>query len=62
MNTGQWNHDGFAKNPWHLILLLGYSESYLPKIPPFIQEPLINSLAKIAQWKGEDKALEIFFR
>lgn len=51
-----------TKNPWHMALLLGYSGSYLPGIPGFIQEPLINSLAKIAQGRGEDKALEKYFR
>lgn len=61
MNTGQWNPDGYSKNLWHLFLLLGYSGTYLPDIPSFIQEPLINSLAKIAQWKGEDEALKVFF-
>ena len=61
-NTGQWGKGFLPKNPWHLPLLLGYSETYLPKLPGFIQEPLINSLAKIAQWKGEDKALEVFFK
>ena len=61
-NTGQWGKGMFPKNPWHLPLLLGYSETYLPNIPKFIQEPLVNALAKIAQWKGEDKALEGFFK
>ncbi len=60
-NDGQF--DGpITKNPWHMALLLGYSGTYLPNIPGFIQEPLVNSLAKIAQWKGEDKALEKYFR
>lgn len=61
MNTGQWEPNGLAKNPWHLALLLGYSGTYLPDIPSFIQEPLVNSFAKIAQWKGEDQALKVFF-
>ncbi|QHT72109.1 cupin domain-containing protein [Rhodocytophaga rosea] len=61
-NTGQWGKGMFPKNPWHLPLLLGYSETYLPNIPKFIQEPLVNALAKIAQWKGEDKDLEVFFK
>jgi quercetin dioxygenase-like cupin family protein len=61
-NTGQWGKGFLPKNPWHLPLLLAYSETYLPNLPGFIQEPLINSLAKIAQWKGEDKALEEFFK
>ena len=61
-NDGQITADGFTKNPWHMVLLMGYSESYLADIPPFMQEPLVKSLAKIAQWKGEDKALEKYFR
>jgi hypothetical protein len=51
-----------TKNPWHMALLLAYSESYLPAMPSWFQEPLINSLARIAQWKGEDKALYKYFR
>jgi quercetin dioxygenase-like cupin family protein len=61
-NTGQWGKGTFPKNPWHLPLLLGYSETYLPNVPAFIQEPLMNAFARIAQWKGEDKALEVFFK
>jgi quercetin dioxygenase-like cupin family protein len=61
-NTGQWGKGMFPKNPWHLPLLLGYSETYLPNMPKLIQEPLVNALAKIAQWKGEDKELEVFFK
>jgi len=61
-NTGQSDEKGMPKNPWHLILLLGYSESYLPILPGFIQEPLFPALAKIAQWKGEHKALEVFYK
>jgi quercetin dioxygenase-like cupin family protein len=61
-NTGQSDKDGMPKNPWHLILLLGYRESYLPLMPGFIQEPLFPALAKIAQWKGEHKALEEFYK
>ena len=62
MNTGQTGKDGLPKNAWHLCLLLGYSESYMPGLPGWIQEPLVQSLAKIAQWKGEDKALERFYK
>ncbi|WP_276134345.1 cupin domain-containing protein [Polluticoccus soli] len=51
-----------TKNPWHMALLLGYSESYLPFMPAMIQEPLINALAKIAQWRGEDKSLYKYFK
>ncbi len=54
--------DEMTKNPWHMMLLLAYSESYLPGLPSWFQEPLINSLAKIAQWKGEDKALYKYFK
>lgn len=61
INTGQLKND-MADNPWHMCLLLGYSGSYLEGMPGFIQEPLVNSLARIAQWKGEDKALEVFYR
>ncbi len=61
-NTGQTDKEGMPRNPWHLLLLLGYSESYLPILPGFIQEPLFPALAKIAQWKGEDKALEKFYK
>ena len=61
INTGQLKNN-FTKNPWHMCLLLGYSQSYLEGLPSFIQEPLVTSLAKIAQWKGEDKSLEEFYR
>lgn len=53
--------DDMTKNPWHMCLLLGYSESYLQGMPGWFQEPLINALAKIAQWKGEDKELEKYY-
>lgn len=62
MNTGQSSPDGMPKNPWHLFLLLGYSDSYLQGVPGFIQEPLIPALARIAQWKGYAKDLEPFYR
>lgn len=62
MNTGGTGKDGLPKNVWHLCLLLGYSESYMDGLPGWIQEPLVQSLARIAQWKGEDKALEQFYR
>lgn len=61
INDGQLQND-MTKNPWHMVLLLAYSESYLPVMPSWFQEPLINSLAKIAQWKGEDKALYRYFK
>ncbi|GAB3547091.1 cupin domain-containing protein [Spirosoma fluminis] len=59
-NDGQFNGE-LPNNPWHMALLLGYSETYLDGIPAFIQEPLVKSLAKIAQWKGEDKDLKKYF-
>jgi quercetin dioxygenase-like cupin family protein len=61
INSGQLKND-MTENPWHMCLLLGYSGSYLEGMPWFIQEPLVNSLAKVAQWKGEDKSLEVFYR
>lgn len=61
INDGLLRND-MTKNPWHMVLLLAYSESYLPVMPSWFQEPLINSLAKIAQWKGEDKALHKYYK
>jgi mannose-6-phosphate isomerase-like protein (cupin superfamily) len=61
VNSGQLKND-MTENPWHMCLLLGYSGSYLEGMPSFIQEPLVNSLAKVAQWRGEDKELEKFYR
>lgn len=61
-NDGLIEENGVAKNLWHMALLLGYSESYFGGVPGFVQEPLISSIAKIAQWKGEDKALEKYFK
>lgn len=61
INDGLLEND-MTKNPWHMALLLGYSESYLQGMPGWFQEPLINSLAKIAQWKGEDRELEKYFK
>jgi len=60
MNDGLLKND-MTENPWHMCLLLAYSESYLPGMPNWFQEPLINALAKIAQWKGEDKSLYKYF-
>lgn len=57
INDGLLKND-MTENPWHMCLLLGYSESYLQGMPTWFQEPLITALAKIAQWKGEDKELE----
>lgn len=61
INDGLLKND-MTQNPWHMILLLAYSESYLPGMPSWFQEPLIKSLARIAQWKGEDKELYKYFR
>lgn len=61
INDGLLQND-MTENPWHMCLLLAYSESYLPGLPSWFQEPLINALAKIAQWKGEDKALYKYFK
>ena len=60
-------NDGLLKNymtenPWHMALLLGYSETYLEGLPGWFQEPLINAFAKIAQWRGEDRELYKYFR
>ena len=44
-----------TENPWHMALLLGYSETFLVGLPGWFQEPLIDAFAKIAQWRGEDK-------
>jgi quercetin dioxygenase-like cupin family protein len=60
MNDGFLKND-MTENPWHMCLLLGYSESYLPAMPNWFQEPLITALAKIAQWRGEDKSLYKYF-
>ena len=60
-NDGKFK-GAITENPWHMALLLGYSGTYLPDIPGFIQEPLVDALAKIAQWRGEDKDLEKYFK
>ena len=60
INDGLLKND-MTENPWHMCLLLGYSESYLPGMPNWFQEPLISALAKIAQWKGEDKVLTKYY-
>ena len=61
INDGLLKND-MTENPWHMALLLGYSESYLEGMPGWFQEPLINSLAKIAQWRGEDRELYQYFK
>ena len=60
INDGLLKND-MTENPWHMCLLLAYSESFLDGMPNWFQEPLINALAKIAQWKGEDKSLYKYF-
>lgn len=61
INDGLLKND-MTENPWHMALLLAYSESYLQGLPGWFQEPLINSLAKIAQWRGEDRELYKYFK
>jgi quercetin dioxygenase-like cupin family protein len=61
INDGKLKDD-MTENPWHMALLLGYSESYLEGMPGWFQEPLINAFAKIAQWRGEDRELYKYFR
>jgi quercetin dioxygenase-like cupin family protein len=61
INDGQLKND-MTKNPWHMALLLGYSETYLEGLPGWFQEPLINAFAKIAQWRGEDRELYKYFK
>jgi quercetin dioxygenase-like cupin family protein len=61
MNDGLLKND-MTENPWHMALLLAYSESYLQGLPGWFQEPLINALAKIAQWRGEDHELYKYFK
>lgn len=60
INDGLLKND-MTENPWHMCLLLGYSESYLQGMPTWFQEPLITALAKIAQWKGEDEELKKYW-
>ncbi len=63
INKGELGRDNATANPWHLFLLGCYSNSYPPSfLPAWIQEPFFDGLAKIAQWKGEDKALEVYFK
>ena len=61
INDGLLKND-MTENPWHMALLLAYSESYLQGLPGWFQEPLINALAKIAQWRGEDHELYKYFK
>jgi quercetin dioxygenase-like cupin family protein len=59
--TGMLARGTRMQNLWRYALMLGYSETYLPSIPPLVQEPLVNALAKIAQWRGKDEELKVFF-
>jgi quercetin dioxygenase-like cupin family protein len=59
--TGMLARGTRMQNVWRYALMLGYSETYLPDIPPMVQEPLVKSLAKIAQWSGKDEELKVFF-
>lgn len=61
INDNKLKND-MTENPWHMALLLGYSESFLEGLPGWFQEPLIESLAKIAQWRGEDRELYKYFK
>jgi quercetin dioxygenase-like cupin family protein len=60
--AGMWDKGGGLQKMWRMALLLGYSETFLPNAPAPIQEPLVNALAKIAQWLGKDEELQVFFR
>lgn len=60
-NTNKWDGAGRVQKLWWIALQLGYSGTYLPGIPPMIQEPLVNALARIAQWQGADAELKQFF-
>lgn len=63
INKGEFSRDNVTANPWHLFLMGCYSNSYPPSfLPTWMQEPFFDGLAKIAQWKGEDKALEVYFK
>ena len=63
INKGEMGRDNATANPWHLFLLGCYSNSYPPSfLPTWMQEPFFDGLARIAQWKGEDKALEVYFK
>jgi quercetin dioxygenase-like cupin family protein len=59
--TGMLAQGTRMQNLWRYALMLGYSETYFPNIPPPVQEPLVNALAKIAQWRGKDEELKVFF-
>jgi hypothetical protein len=44
-----------TENPWHMCLLPGYSETYLPAMPRWFRELLIISLAKLRNGKEKIK-------
>lgn len=60
--AGKWKTGSRMQNIWRAVLLMGYSESFVPGIPQVIQEPLVNALAKIAQWLDKDEEMQVFFR
>lgn len=62
LNNDGLSVDGLPKSFWHVVLLLGYSESYFGTVPSFIQDPFVVSLSKIAQWLGYDKELEKYYK
>ncbi|MFC4874422.1 cupin domain-containing protein [Negadavirga shengliensis] len=59
-NDGLMQED-MTENPWHMALLLGYSETYFGGIPAVVQAPVVNGLARLAQWLGHDKDLKKYF-
>lgn len=60
-NTNGWAGASRMRKMWWIALQLGYSGTYLPGLPPAVQEPLVDALARIAQWTGEDQDLQKFF-
>lgn len=63
INKGELGRDKATASLSTLILMGSYSNTYPPSfLPTWIQEPLFDGMAKIAQWRGEDKALEAYFK
>jgi hypothetical protein len=60
--AGLWKTGSRMQNIWRAVLLMGYSESFVPGIPQVVQEPLVNSLARIAQWLDKDDEMHVYFR
>ena len=58
----EFSEPALAAGKIRAVATSGYSESYLEGMPGWFQEPLINSLAKIAQWRGEDRELYQYFK